>query len=77
MMSPESGCRCVDQLTDEQTPQGEIGYGYDAASRRSTMQVVGQPQVSSTVGLAGACPERNRRNNANRRTSLTLPNGVR
>ncbi len=30
----------LDRLTDEQTPQGESGYQYNAPSRRSTMQVV-------------------------------------
>ena len=36
----------LDDLTDEQTAQGEVGYLYDNARRRQTMTVVGQPTVS-------------------------------
>ena len=32
----------LDDLTDEQSPQGEVMYAYDAASRRTSMTVVGQ-----------------------------------
>ena len=74
----------LNNLTDEQTQQGEVSYTFDAASRRQTMQVVGQPQIvygwddanrltgitqgSASVGIGY--------DNANRRTCLTLPNGV-
>ena len=36
----------LDDLTDEQTPQGEVAYQYDLARRRQSMTVVGQTQVS-------------------------------
>ncbi|MGH7877984.1 MAG: hypothetical protein ACREQD_00650, partial [Candidatus Binataceae bacterium] len=49
----------LDNLTDEQTPQGEVTYGYDAARRRSSTQVVGQGAVSYGWG------------NASRLTSIT------
>jgi len=74
----------LDNLTDEQSPQGEVTYAYDAASRRTSMTVAGQNAVnytydnanrltqiaqgSSTVGFSY--------DNANRRTSLTLPNAM-
>ena len=73
-----------DRVTEEQTPQGEVTYAYDASGRRTSMTVAGQSAVnytwdnanrmtgitqgSSSVGLAY--------DNANRRTTLTLPNGV-
>jgi YD repeat-containing protein len=34
----------LDRLTDEQSPQGEVSYSYNAAGRHSTMQVAGQSQ---------------------------------
>lgn len=34
----------LDRLTQEVTPQGQIDYAYDNASRRATMTVVGQTQ---------------------------------
>jgi RHS repeat-associated protein len=74
----------LDRLSSETTPQGSIGYTYDNASRRATMQVAGQTQVgymfdnanrltqiaqgTSTVGFTY--------DNANRRSTLTLPNGI-
>jgi YD repeat-containing protein len=36
----------LDRLTSEQTPQGTVGYTYDAASRRATMTVPGQTPIS-------------------------------
>ena len=42
----------LDNLTDEQTPQGEVTYTYDAASRRTSMTVVGQNAVSYTYDNA-------------------------
>ncbi len=38
----------LDNLTDEQTPQGEVAYGYDTAGRRTPMSVAGQGPVSYT-----------------------------
>ncbi len=32
----------LDRLISETTPQGSISYSYDAAGRRTTMQVAGQ-----------------------------------
>jgi YD repeat-containing protein len=74
----------LDRLTEEQTAQGDVNYGYDNADRRTSMTVAGQSAVnytwynanrltqitqgSSTVGLVY--------DNANRRTTLTLPNNV-
>ena len=46
-------------LTSETTPKGTTTYTYDAASRRSTMTVTGQPQVVYTY------------DNADRLTQLT------
>lgn len=41
----------LDDLTDEQSPQGEVSYTYDLAGRRQTMAIVApapnaQPKVS-------------------------------
>ena len=74
----------LDDLVDEQTPQGEISYSYDLARRRQSMTVVGQQPVgyswdnanrllaitqgSATVGFTYDA--------TNRRSSLTLPNGI-
>ena len=74
----------LDDLTDEQTPQGEVGYLYDVARRRQSMTVVGQPTVSygwdNANRLTGITQGTSSvvigYDNANRRTSLTLPNGV-
>jgi hypothetical protein len=43
----------LDDLTDEQTAQGEVGYLYEIARRRQSMTVVGQPTVS--YGWDNAC----------------------
>jgi YD repeat-containing protein len=40
----------LDRLTEETTPEGTIAYTYDDASRRATMQVAGQAQVSYAYG---------------------------
>ncbi len=74
----------LDRLTEEQTPQGEVSYGYDNANRRTSMQVVGQTQVSYawdnanrlTAITQGGSSVSFALDNANRRTCLTLPNGV-
>src|SRR5271163_3475637 len=74
----------LDDLTDEQTPQGEIGYTYDNARRRESMTVAGQSQVSYSWDNAnrlngiteGTTSVVINYDSANRRTMLTLPNGV-
>jgi len=42
----------LDRLTSEITPQGTVTSGYDAAGRRSTMTVAGQPAVAYTYDNA-------------------------
>jgi RHS repeat-associated protein len=74
----------LDDLTDEQTPQGEVSYAYDSARRRTSMTVAGQNAVSYTWDNAnrlsniaqGSSSIAFNFDNANRRTQLTLPNGV-
>ena len=75
----------LDRLTSEQTPQGTVGYAYDAASRRSTMTVSGQPSPvvyfydnanRLTQITQGTSVVQFGYDNANRRTSLTLPNNI-
>jgi RHS repeat-associated protein len=76
----------LDRLTQEQGPEGTVGYTYDAAGRRMQMTVTGQ---SNPVGytydnddrLTGIAQGSTANvaftyDVANRRTSLTLPNGV-
>jgi YD repeat-containing protein len=61
-----------------------VSYTYDAASRRSTMTVAGQPQISYSFDNANRLTQITQGSaivsfgydNANRRTSLTLPNGI-
>jgi YD repeat-containing protein len=74
----------LDDLTDEQTAQGEVGYQYDNAQRRTAMTVVGQPTVSYSwdnanrlTGITqGSTSIPIAYDNADRRTTLTLPNGI-
>jgi RHS repeat-associated protein len=74
----------LDDLTDEQTAQGEVGYSYDNARRRQTMTVVGQPAVSYSwdnanrlTGITqGSTSIPIAYDNADRRTTLTVPNGI-
>jgi YD repeat-containing protein len=42
-----------DNLIDEQTPQGEVTYQYDAAHRLQTRTVVGETPVSYAWDNAG------------------------
>jgi len=47
----------LNDLTDEQTPQGEVTYAYDVARRRTSMTVVGRSGVSYTYARAQTgCP---------------------
>jgi YD repeat-containing protein len=74
----------LDDLTEEQTPQGAVTYTYDLAGRRLSMAAASQATVkyawdnadrltgitqgTTSVGFSYDA--------ANRRTQLTLPNGV-
>jgi len=79
-----------DRLTSETTAQGAISYGYDNASRRTSMTVpcasgaaacapVGYSYDNAgrltQISQSGTATSFNY-DNANRRTSLTLPNNV-
>ncbi len=75
----------LDDLTDEQTPPGEVSYGYDNARRRTSMTVVGQPAAASyawdnanrLTGITqGSASVAFNYDSASRRTTLTLPNGI-
>jgi RHS repeat-associated protein len=71
-------------LTQEVTPEGQVDLTYDAAARRATFQVAGQTQLGYTFDVAdrltqiaqGATTVGFGYDNANRRTTLTLPNGI-
>ncbi|HSB13057.1 MAG TPA: RHS repeat-associated core domain-containing protein [Bryobacteraceae bacterium] len=73
-----------DRLTREVTPQGTVDYVYDAAGRRVTMTVAGQPIVNYSYDNAdrltgitqGSSTVTFEYDNADRRTKTTLPNGV-
>ncbi|MBS0184287.1 MAG: RHS repeat protein [Nitrospira sp.] len=72
----------LDRLTQEVTPQGQIDYTYDNASRRATMTVAGQPQVTYTYDNANRLTTITQNtstvtigyDDADRRTSVTYPN---
>ncbi len=74
----------LNRSTSETTPQGSVSYTYDAAGRRATMTVSGQPSVVYSYDSAnrltqitqGASVVSYAYDAAGRRTSLTLPNGV-
>lgn len=75
----------LDRPTQEVNAQGTVNYTYDAASRRATMAVVGQPNAVTytfdnadrlTNVVRGTSSVVIAYDNASRRTSLTLPNGV-
>src|SRR5713101_4042724 len=74
----------LDRLQYEQTPQGRIDYTYDNAGRRQTMTVLGQPTVNYNWDNAdrpqsltqGAAVVLFGFDDANRRTSVTFPNGI-
>ncbi len=54
----------LDRLASETTPQGTVGYTYDAAGRRSSLTVPGQAVANYTF------------DNANRLTQITDPTGT-
>src|SRR5207247_9145614 len=74
----------LDRLTSEITPQGTVTSGYDAAGRRSTMTVAGQPAVAYTYDNAnrmlqmmqGSANVTFSYDEGGRRLPSTLPNGV-
>ena len=74
----------LDRLMSEQTPQGTVGYTYDAAGRRQTMTPGSQATVTYTFDAAnrltslvqGLETVRLGYDAGDRRTSVTLPNGV-
>jgi YD repeat-containing protein len=74
----------LDRLISETTPQGTISYTYDAADRRISMTVAGQPTVNYTYDNANRLTQLTQGsltvtvayNNAGLRSSVTLPNGV-
>jgi RHS repeat-associated protein len=74
----------LNRLTSETTPQGSVSYTYDAAGRRTSMTVFGQPTVNYSYDNAnrllqiaqGSSVVSFTYDAAGRRTSLTLPNGV-
>jgi RHS repeat-associated protein len=75
----------LDRLTQEQSTQGAVSYGYDAAGRRTSMTVAGQTAVNYSYNNANRLTGMTQGtstsvsftyDSANRRTSLTLPNGV-
>jgi YD repeat-containing protein len=73
----------LDRLTQEVTPQGQIDYTYDNASRRTSLTVAGQTAVTYTYDNANRVTRIAQNPNAvtlgyddaDRRTSLTYPNG--
>jgi YD repeat-containing protein len=72
----------LDRLTNETTAHGAVTYGYDTASRRTSMTVAGQTAVTYTYDNAdrlttvkqGTPTVTLAYDNADRRTKLTLPN---
>ncbi|MFQ5683983.1 MAG: hypothetical protein ACE5HC_12005 [Candidatus Binatia bacterium] len=74
----------LDRLTSETTPQGSVSYTYDAAGRRTSMTVSGQPSVVYSYDNANRLTQISQGTStvifsydlASRRTSLTLPNGI-
>jgi RHS repeat-associated protein len=74
----------LDRLTQETTPQAQIGYTYDAANRRQTMTVSGQATTNYTFDNANRLTQIAQGtvtvgfgyDTASRRTSVTLPNGI-
>src|SRR5262249_60211031 len=73
-----------DRLTQEVTPEGTVSYTYDAASRRASMTVLGQPTINYSYDQAdrvtqitqGTAVVSFAHDNANRRTSRPPPNRV-
>ena len=74
----------LDNMLSETTAQGTVTYAYDAASRRTSMVVPGQPEViysydsnnRLTQIIQGSASVAIAYDAAGRRTQLTLPNGI-
>jgi RHS repeat-associated protein len=74
----------LDNLVQEVTPQGQVNWTYDAASRRQTMTVLGKPVVNYTFDNADRLTQVAQGtvtlgfgyDTASRRTTVTLPNGI-
>jgi YD repeat-containing protein len=73
----------LDRLTSEVTPQGSVSYAYYATGQRMSMGVSGQTAVNYTFDNANRLTQINQGSanvsfgyDSDRRTSLTLPNGV-
>ena len=75
----------LDDLTDEQTAQGEVGYFYDNARQAldddggraaDGFIFLGQCQTGSTEITQGSASIPIAYDNADRRNTLTLPNGI-
>lgn len=73
-----------DALSQEITPEGQVDLTYDSAGRRASFQVAGQSALAYTFDAASRLTQITQGttsvgygyDNANRRTSLTLPNGI-
>jgi YD repeat-containing protein len=74
----------LDRLMSETTPQGSVSYTYDTDSRLKTSTVTGQPTVNYSYDNASRLYQITQGttntvigyDNANRRSPLTLPNGI-
>lgn len=74
----------LDRLTHETSPQGQVGYAYDDAGRRTQLTVAGQTPVSYDYDDANRLTQIVRGTSivnltydaANRRSTVTLPNGI-
>lgn len=74
----------LDRVISETTSQGNVGYSYDAAGRRTSMAASGQAPVnysydneSHLLQIAQGVSTVSFTYDSNgRRTSITLPNGV-
>jgi YD repeat-containing protein len=74
----------MNRLTQEITPQGTVNYTYDAAGRRTTLQVAGQPVINYTWDDANRLVQMSQGTSsiafaydaAGKRTRTTLANGA-
>ena len=74
----------LDRLIREVSPQGEVGYLYDAAGNRRQLTVSGHSPVTYNYDAAGRLTQVAQGGNTvnlgydaeNKRTSITLPNGI-
>ncbi|MGF6767616.1 RHS repeat-associated protein [Paraburkholderia sp. GAS199] len=74
----------LDRVTSETTAQGNVTYSYDAASRRTSFQISGQPTVSygyDNADRVTSIAQTDARvtfgyDPAGRRSTMTLPSGI-